>query len=46
MYNNADIYDNSIKMILFAQNSQSAIIHLLINKNTKQYLMNIIYNKM
>ena len=35
MYNNADIHDNSIKIILFAQNLWSAIIYLLINKNAE-----------
>ena len=46
LYNNADIHDNLIKMILFTQNLQLLITYLLIDKNAEQYLMNITYNKM
>ena len=46
MYDSAGIHNNLIKMILFAQNLQSAINYLSIDKDVKQYLMNIICNKM
>ena len=46
IYDSAGIHNNLIKMILLAQNLWPVIIHLLIDKNIKQYLMNITCNKM